>query len=266
MKKIFLLLYLVLTVSFTKAQQGIHIGLMGGPAWTSILNKNDFDEGPKLDFKSTIRGAIGIQLQYNFADGLGIGTQLLYSGGGSKYIGSLTDSSYYDMDVKLNYLKIPVLLHFNSSPDHKAMFSAYLGPQFGLLVGSNTMIKLTYTGGGKATYESDKDGFTYVNPTGTITGTFDKNPYKSMDMGIVLGLGTNISISDALQLGIHFRADYGFGDNEEKTANHLFTGGGSDSVWENGARVVGVSTDAKREASHNVSAGFMLGLKYIIGT
>jgi hypothetical protein len=112
------------------AQEGaIRIGAVLLPQSTWLLNQDDSDAGPELDYKSTWGFAGGVSASYNFTDYLGVGLDVLYSDQGQKYRGTQSGTTY-TAKATLNYLKLPLLLRFNSDPNSVLQFSAFLGPQF----------------------------------------------------------------------------------------------------------------------------------------
>jgi len=119
------------------AQEGaIRIGAVLLPQSTWLLNQDDSDAGPELDYKSTWGFAGGVSASYNFTDYLGVGLDVLYSNQGQKYKGTKSGITY-TAKTTLNYLKLPLLLRFNSDPNSVVQFSAFLGPQFSFLLSYN---------------------------------------------------------------------------------------------------------------------------------
>ena len=186
---------LMATSSSVVAQKGFEFGAQVMPQLTLIVNDDDFAAGDELNFRTTAHLAYGIHAAYNFSDHLGVQTGLLFSTQGQKYVSDEPTPDTYTSEVRMNYLKIPILLKFNSNPEASAQFVATVGPQFGLL---NKV----------RAYVDDEE----------VTGSgFEfKDAYKSMDLGAVLGLGARFRLTDNLQLGTSFRFDYSLGDIEDK--------------------------------------------------
>jgi len=119
------------------AQEGaIRIGAVLLPQSTWLLNQDDSDAGPEQDYEVTWGFAGGISASYNFNDYLGVGLDVLYSNQGQKYKGTKSGITY-TAKTTLNYLKLPLLLRFNSDPNSVVQFSAFLGPQFSFLLSYN---------------------------------------------------------------------------------------------------------------------------------
>ena len=212
-KNLLLLCFLIASFSGSSlfAQQGVEFGAGVMPQLTLIVNDDDFAAGDELNFRTTAHLAYGVHAAYNFNDHLGIQTGLLLSTQGQKYVNDKPTANTSNSEVRMSYLKIPVLLKFNSNPEASAQFVATIGPQFGLL--------------NKVDY--------YLNDEKLTVPGFDyKEFFKSMDLGAVLGLGARFRLTDNLQLGTSFRFDYSLGnmENEDKwvadrAPSHNATGG-----------------------------------------
>jgi hypothetical protein len=79
----------MLLIGSVWAQEGaIRIGAVLLPQSTWLLNQDDSDAGPELDYESTWGFAGGVSASYNFTDYLGVGLDVLYSNQGQKYKGT----------------------------------------------------------------------------------------------------------------------------------------------------------------------------------
>lgn len=238
-KTVLFLCLLMATSSSVFAQQGFEFGAQVMPQLTLIVNDDDFAAGDELNFRTTVNLAYGIHAAYNFNDHLGVQTGLLFSTQGQKYVSDEPTPDAYTSEKRMNYLKIPLLLKFNSNPEASAQFIATLGPQFGLL--------------NKVTNYYNDEKITYTNLLGETRDI--KDAYKSMDLGAVLSLGARFRLTDNLQLGTSFRFDYSLGDIEDKEATYsLFGLGNNLNYW---------SSD--RASSHNATGGFMVDFTYHLG-
>lgn len=156
MKAIFLTLsMLVITIMNTQAQ-GFHLGIKGGANMDKI-NGQSFDDEFKFGYN------VGAFAELNLAPTLGIQPELLFNQ--STYRTGSDFSDVYpegvnDVEGKLNYLTVPVLLSFRPVP----VLSIQAGPQFGIAVNQDQ--KLT---------ENTKDAF------------------KSGDFALVGGVQLNLS-------------------------------------------------------------------------
>jgi len=124
----------VLLIGSIWAQEGaIRIGAVLLPQSTWLLNQDDSDARPEQDYEVTWGFAGGISASYNFTDYLGVGLDMLYFNQGQKYKGTQSGTTY-TAKATLNYLKLPLLLRFNSDPNPVVQFSAFSGPQFSFLL------------------------------------------------------------------------------------------------------------------------------------
>jgi opacity protein-like surface antigen len=258
----------VLLIGSTWAQEGaFRIGAVLLPQNTWLLNQDDSDAGPELDYEVTWGFAGGISASYNFNDYLGVGLDVLYSNQGQKYKGR-DSATTYTAKTTLNYLKVPLLFRFNSDPNSVVQFSAFLGPQFSFL--------LSYKDRFEA-FEANVPSFR-MEVSGkewsiTEDGTSDKVKltapiYKSFLPGAVLGFGIGIKPTDALLISLHIRADYAFGDAENKDAkvDHTHHGGGQEPYWSDKPKYGDdAPADYTRPATTALTGGLQLGVYYTIG-
>ena len=100
--------------------------------------------------------------------------ELDYALKGGKYAGSSSNSNY-DFKLKLGYISIPIL--FKWQPADVAGFNVFVGPEFGYLASAK------------------EDNVATINGTigsASSSGVSDvKNQYKSVDVGLDVGLGYN---------------------------------------------------------------------------
>lgn len=292
MKKILFLL----AVSFSltvQAQQGLHVGIMGGPQSTWLFNEHDSNEGKNLDYQPKWGANFGLRLGYHFTDFVGIETGLLYSSRGQKYKGELdyiNDATFYNYGspsaladltatTRLNYLQIPFLFTTGSEPSHTSSFRFYTGPQLMFLMKSETKAKIENRVT-KQVWDLNYTHTGYENKTtlGTISqtdkGKYSDSPYTKFQLAWVLGFGTAFKIADNMYLDLTFRFDYAFGDAENKEVTIIEKNGqaitsNQPKVWDNleskFKRTVNPNA-AKRPATMNVSGGINLGFTYVLET
>ncbi len=98
------------------AQKGLHAGLKVTPISTWMFNSSDSDEGGRFDYRSTFGYMVGATVNYHFTDGFGLGADILYSSQGQGYKSTVAGVEFEGMR-SLKYLKIPVLLHFNTTDE-----------------------------------------------------------------------------------------------------------------------------------------------------
>lgn len=135
MKKKFLaVLVVVLAIGSASFAQGFHMGIKGGANLLKIDDKSFKDE-----FKFGYN--LGAFAEINFNKKIGIQPELLWAQ--STYrtatdIQQIIPESKSDVDVKLNYLQIPILLNYRPVK----ILSLQAGPQFGILINEdNTLLQ-----------------------------------------------------------------------------------------------------------------------------
>ncbi|MFH7018165.1 porin family protein [Flavobacterium sp. FlaQc-47] len=176
MKKIILSALAVMAFGFTNAQS-TRFGVKGG------LNLSNIVGGDVEDSKSLVGFHVGGFAEIKIADKFAIQPEILYSAQGSTFDGG---PLFGDVDLKLNYLNIPVLAKYYIVPK----FSVEAGPQLGVLLSA------------KSEGEDVKDGF------------------KSVDFGFNVGAGfhftEDLSINLRYTIGISPIAENSDVDNEQE--------------------------------------------------
>lgn len=214
MRKIIITLLALNIINNLFAQQGLHVGLMGNFNTVWIANQNAYG-GEEYDYKITFGGGGGAAAGYNFTDNIGVQLDALLSTQGQKYMESAGGTN--EREVKLNYFIIPLLFQYVSGGDG-AKFYANLGPEFGFLQ--------------KATLV-----FNGQNSVGT-------ERFNSTDVGIRMGLGGNIPLTDALYVTAGMDFMLGITDI-------------NDSDWQFG------TPQNPYAPSRNVTAGAAIGIYYM---
>ncbi|MGQ9863297.1 MAG: porin family protein [Bacteroidia bacterium] len=239
--------------------QSFRIGIVGQPQSTWLLNKDDSDAGPELDYKSTVGMLVGASLAYNFTDYLGVGLDILYGREGQKYQGK-PNGTTLTAQTKLGYLKFPLLFRAGSDPDAPVQFSFFVGPQLSLLLSNEDVLTL----------RDDSLGLTLnVTIKGKTASALlfseelTEKPYKSVTFGVVTGIGAAFKLTDELSLSANFRVDYTFGDIENKNAK---TSDGEPfwSIYKPKYVEDAPSANYTRPATHALTGGLLIGLHYTI--
>nr|WP_295922908.1 outer membrane beta-barrel protein [uncultured Dyadobacter sp.] len=126
--KIAVALCLLLSCRLCYSQDKFAVGLRFLPSATTFRYNTGV---PILDFLKTapydfrIRTTQGIGLTYNPVRKLSVGADLLYS---------LQGGGYEQRKTNLDYLKIPLWLGYNSSPERKLIFTVQTGIEFSYLI------------------------------------------------------------------------------------------------------------------------------------
>lgn len=177
-----------------------------------------------FDLKTPFSVAFSIDGGYMFNEAIGIELQMLYSPQGQKYV----DNNGNDYaTIKNDYLKIPVLFRLRSGGE-KVAFLFNAGPQFGFITSSSI------------TSEVGKIGPPYLSDSRAY--------YEDFEFSVVLGFGTSISIGSKLQLDLMIKLDYGISELETELGKKMLYDYQGDG----------------RSSSHNASAGFSVGLNYLL--
>lgn len=256
MKKISFAIVFALMSTSLLAQTGLQLGFRFNPEFTGLLNKNDFDAGKELDFKSHFSYlSLGVGALYNINNNIGIGVDILFSREGQAYKGNFNgvfpDSNAYSYVVatqlflnniivtgdyealaELNYVKVPLMFSLTSDNTRPIFFTMLLGPEFNFLEG----------------VAQEVDGTDLEYPGTDIT---PKDLYKSVTVNGLLALGGAYNLTSGLVLSARLRMDYGFDDVEKKDVMASYLGGPPDRFY-----------STVRKATHNVTAGLMLALDF----
>ena len=213
-----LIFFSALLISFfnASAQKAFHLGGMANFSSPWIINQNNFGtldgfnnpfaRGSELDYNITLGGGFGVVGGYNISQRHGISFALFYDKCGQKYHGKVYQddnmSSNFPVNVtrnvKLNYLKLPILYKFELVPKRRSMtkkvnYFMEIGPQVSYLLSVYEGINIDYPGIGNnlaGIPESDKfrkiDAGLAIN--NGIQYRFNKNVYMSTSLNLYFGL------------------------------------------------------------------------------
>ena len=226
------------------AQEGLKLGFVALPQTTWMLNQQDI-EAPldQFEYKTTFGMAAGPSFGYNFSDKLGFRINALYSAQGQSYKNLNADDEVVTHTRRLNYLKTPLLLGFNTNTEfNKLVFSFAVGYQASFLISAN--------------YRNDDQSYT---PDEALFDDITDYPtnyqrFSWLDHGPVVDLGLDIKLTYSVMANIHLRADYGLGDAENKNASYKF--------WQFGVPEDVTFYDAERGVTTNLTGGLVFGLTY----
>lgn len=180
MKQLFLFLIVMLFSTSIWAQH-VNLGVKGGLNLYTIHN----DNGSKYDTKASLH--IGLLAHIHLEKQLAVQPELLFSAQGAKY---KTESS--EVNLKLNYLNIPVLLQYMFDNG----FRLEAGPQVGFLISAKS-------------------------EAGSVSVDI-KNSIKPVDLGLAFGLSY---IKPTTGLGIDLRYNLGLSNiNENGTVKSMNRG------------------------------------------
>jgi len=187
MKSLSLTALLIFSVLIVFGQDSkILIGIDAGPSITTLRNEDN------KDLKSKVGYSAGVNFEYLLNEKMGIKSGLLFEKKGAKDEITLIDgegnpTETIDIDNQYNYLILPLLFTYRTPGD--ISFYANAGPYFGLLLSNMVYYEETDSSPGR------KEDFT--SETNTI------------DIGLSIGIGTNITLSEKLMLGFDIKNNLG---------------------------------------------------------
>lgn len=239
-------LLIVISVSTNVfAQKGLKLGIVALPQSTWMLNKTDMDvPQDQFKYKTTFGMAVGPSIGYHFGDGIGLKFNFIYSAEGQKYTNFNSEGTLVNHTRRLDYMKIPLFLSFNTGTEiHKVVFAADLGFQVNFLM--------------RARYFNDDQSYTpdeiLYNPNVRDYPSSYKQ-YSLFNYGPVASLGMDIKLAYNIMGNVRLRGDYTLGDVENKnSAYKLYTSGIPDDV-----RIY----DESRPITNNLTGGLMFGITY----
>lgn len=169
------------------AQKGFNLSVHIAPQNSWLINADDYDDNG-FEYKALVLPAFGIGATYNFTDNLGAGLEFNYSMQGQK-------SSYLDIETttRLDYLKIPILFHYNTSPANKLMLSANVGPQFNILTDARLL---------------DEDGEELSDDI--------SEAYMDMTFGALVSIGLEYKLTDKINFFSLLKYDLDFTNAEDE--------------------------------------------------
>jgi hypothetical protein len=238
--------------------QNFELGLRYEPEFSALLNKNDADAGPALDYASHFTYFnFGIGAVYNFNQSIGLASDILFSREGQNFTGNfagttldpatyssvvstqvylnhLDISGGYIAKSELNFIKLPVMFSFMSDNSKPFFFTILAGPQINFLY--NVAQEVNHIDRGY--------------PNSNITPF---RLYKPVTIDGVIEVGAGYNLTSHLVLTSRLRFDYGFEDIENKDVMVSYYGT---------APVPFYSSD--RQATHNATAGLLIGLDFKI--
>ncbi len=255
------------------AQQGFHAGFKVTPQTTWMINSDNSDNS-LFRYATTWGVAYGPSFAYFFKPSVGAGLDIIVSDQGQKFDERKTNAT--NNELKLRYVKLPILLHFSTNPESPVQFVGYTGPQFGFLTKAELEIN---QGEGTSPGSIIRIPGVSIPLIPTPTGTYDvKNSYAATTVGWLLafGIGTNFG-TDFLGMTVMLKFDASFTDAEDKPELlPTTTTGGQGAVdldaannraWYYYFYPSDASLDAQdRPTTFNLLGGIEIGLKYILNT
>lgn len=147
------ILFFLLFCLGVNAQKGDFLSAVVYPQQVAIKNSYDLqwggNDGLGQNFTQLPTYSVGFGLNYYHVetDYIGWRTGIHYSQQGQRYSGTVypmndSDSVFYNSHLRLSYIKIPLILHFNISAteDDRVYFSLGYGFQLSFLTGGNVEV------------------------------------------------------------------------------------------------------------------------------
>lgn len=240
MKKLTTILALFLLVtSAAFAQKGLHAAFKIIPHTSWMFNSDDSDAGDQFNYKSTFAYAMGISVNYHVTDGFGIGAEFLFSKQGQKYETNIPVTFISGEPVqteyrRLNYMKIPILVFFNTNSEEIVYFQGEFGTSIGILTNA-------------ALIDGNGD-----EVTSSLVNFEDG--YNKLNVGIVLGFGIGFNVHENFKINFGLRFDAAPGDAENKDF----------ILWQNDPYRNGGGQ--KTGNTRNITGGLEFGFVYVLPT
>lgn len=248
-----------------QAQKGWQVGLRVTPLASWLLNSSD-GELPEdsLTMKQTYGVAAGPAFGYSFNNYIGVMANILYSSQGQNHTfiaNSLETGAPAEVltELRLRYIKVPLLFKINTHAERKYVFAAEIGPQLSFLTSVD---------------ERDNDKrYRYPSPPYTYFTNFPKryNTFSVTNIGAVLGVGMDVKLRFNLKMNLQLRMDYTFNDAENKDAKFNVTENGITrevNYYEYVPPIRPNYTQQRnylpnRSSSNNLTLGLTVGFTYV---
>ena len=188
MKRLLVFVFaLIIVTGFSQSnEKSLSVGFKGGPTLSSFSKE-------QLDWGYVLKHSSGISIRYLINQKLAFETGISYEAKGSSMNLIYTDNygSVISEEKTLynrNYLTLPMLasVYFGK----KTKFGANLGPYFSYLISYNQSVPYLY--------QHLANIIEYQNTPNTI------------DLGIILGLYSNIKVTEKILINLEIRNSFGF--------------------------------------------------------
>jgi hypothetical protein len=268
MRKLTLLAVAFLTAQLGFSQKGIELGVEFTPGISAILNDEDFARGRDaggddyLNFNAGTFGFnTGLTVGYNFNDGLGVVSGILYSQQGQNYVTNVSLSAGEEQSTfnrTINYVRLPLFLKINSDPTASAGSYFRFGPHFDFLTDA------------RYSYDSKNiktDLLNYQRSEVSLKNDADYkdfNMYNSFVFGITLEFGGFVRINDNMKI-TYMLSICGNLNSEGEGVKDYLNSSNQSVLGVPGPRPLMYAIDNNtRKEAFNVFGGLNIGFKYAI--
>ncbi|MDX2284138.1 MAG: outer membrane beta-barrel protein [Bacteroidia bacterium] len=251
MKNLFLLTLILLAALSVQAQKGLKLGAFVQPQFVYLYNADDLNLDLDQYRPEPLWGMSGgVTFGYHFNRFIGFRLQGMYSQQGGSYSSRRSVSGRTTYVTRLEYLKVPLMLGFNTNPDNrKTVFALYGGIQANLLTRA-----FTY---------NDNPVIALPLPENITDFPSTYATYRAATYSIVGETGIDVKLPpDNFVLNIRLRADYELTDTENKDASFRLTQGGTTTRQNYWTWARGISRDAE---TFGLTAGLVIGVTYTFG-
>jgi hypothetical protein len=254
-----LIFFSILLIIFFDAhtQVGFHFGGMANFSNTWIINQNNFGtldgfnnpfaRRSELDYAITFGGGFGIIGGYNISKRHGIQLGLYYDKCGQKYFGDVFQNTNMSTNfpvevkrnVKLNYLKLPILYKFELVPKRRSIskkvnYFFEIGPQVAFLL---------------SVYEEVAIDFRGIR--NNLLGVPESDKFRKVDIGMAINNGIQYRINKNIYMSTSLNLYFGLIDINGKVIRDL-------DYFSN--------NDVKYRPSHSFNASLNVGVHYLFGS
>lgn len=234
-------------------EKAFHLGASGHFSSPWIINQNNFGtldgfnnpfaRGSELDYSITLGGGFGVVAGYNITKRHGIEMALYYDKCGQKYHGDVyqdQNSSNFPVEVnrnvKLNYIKLPLLYKFELVPKRRSFtkkvnYYFTTGPQVSYLLSVYEDVKIAYPGIGN-----------------NLAGIPESEKFRKWDIGWAINNGVQYRLNKNVYLNTSLNLYFGLVDINGKTIRDI-------DYYSN--------NDIKYRPSHSFNAAVNVGIHYI---
>jgi hypothetical protein len=217
MKRFFFCI-LLLVASSALAQERWSVGFRAYPQACWALNKTDRNvSNDSLRYEPTYGVAFALAGGYSFNKYLGVSANLMYSSQGQdnaywRLLDEKSDSTVRVLNqLRLRYVKIPLLFKINTDASKKLSYGLQIGPQLDILTSIDE--------------SNNETRYYYPSPPGVTFTNFPERieTFRRMNLSLAGSLDLDVKIRFNLKMNVQIRADYGFLDIENKDASFYVT-------------------------------------------
>ncbi len=251
MNKLSLLLLPVLMLTISTpllGQKGLKVGAFLLPQASVLYNDDDQSLDEDVYRLGLLDGiGAGVTLGLDFNDYFGFRFNPSYSLQGGKYTNRRDINTRNTYVTRLEYVKLPLLLHFNTNPaNRKAVFVFEVGAQVGLLT--------------RAWEYNDNPAFAAGIPANFSRFPDTKDTFQPYSVSLVGGLGFDVRLNYDLIMHLRLMGDYSLKDVEDKNVTFRVSENGATGEAKYWEWARGITRNAE---TFGISGGLMIGVSWL---